>query len=35
PGGCDSAFGAVPEPSTALLLLGGLSGLAVWRRRLY
>jgi hypothetical protein len=23
----------VPEPSTALLLLGGLSGLAVWRRR--
>jgi len=26
-------FGGVPEPSTALLLLGGLSGLVVWRRR--
>jgi hypothetical protein len=28
-------FGGVPEPSTALLLLGGLSGLVVWRRRLH
>jgi len=26
-------LGAVPEPSTALLLLGGLSGLVVWGRR--
>jgi hypothetical protein len=39
PGGeniCDSGFGAnIPEPTTALLLLGGLSGMAAWRRRLH
>jgi hypothetical protein len=31
--GDDSAYGAVPEPSTGLLLAFGLAGLAVGRRR--
>ncbi|MBW2275101.1 MAG: PEP-CTERM sorting domain-containing protein [Deltaproteobacteria bacterium] len=30
--GDDSAFGAVPEPSTGLLLIAGLAGLGAWRR---
>ena len=31
--GCGAVVGSVPEPSAGLLLLGGLSGLLVLRRR--